>query len=63
MIALFDFIPEYCPNCGLKLGMHGINLLDYADHSPFSCDCGLVFKKVSEPFAEAAVKESKEVNE
>lgn len=56
MIALFDFIPEWCPNCGAPLGMGGTNLIDYQDHSPFTCDCGLVFKKVSEQVTRAQVE-------
>lgn len=50
MIAAFDFVPEYCPNCGRKLGpwdRYGLDdLLNY--HCAHTCQgCGMHFVALS----------------
>jgi len=37
MIALFDFFPSYCPQCGNYLG--GSLDADYLYHASHSCPC------------------------
>jgi len=47
MIALFDFIPVYCPNCGYKFSIKGdiLNTTDYNLHCSCGCrQCGLQFQ-------------------
>jgi hypothetical protein len=56
MIALFDFLPNFCPNCGAETvgsfeqtesdrqcGLHPHH--DYNFGASHSCDCGLMFQK------------------
>lgn len=48
MIALFDFVPRYCPNCGLPTRVRSdpINLAEYSGHLSFYCSyCELIFQK------------------
>lgn len=54
MIALYDFIPGYCPNCGKRLvwidstsEKAGIDVTDYLDHCCFVCDCGVHSQKAA----------------
>lgn len=53
MKALFNFIPSYCPVCGIRLFDPGkaeyLNTLratidDYHNGQSFTCACGLVFE-------------------
>lgn len=53
MIALFDFVPTYCPNCGTKLNL-GADYLRKASHT---CKCGMGFQLAEhEPMIQAAEK-------
>jgi hypothetical protein len=48
MIAIFDFIPKYCPNCGLPTLVRSdpVNLAEFSSHLSFFCSyCELVFQK------------------
>lgn len=48
MIALFDFIPRYCPSCGLPtlVRTDPASLADYSSHLSFFCShCDLIFQK------------------
>ena len=48
MIALFDFTPQFCPNCGDGLQFHDhMARSDYNSHCSHTCDCGLHFQKAS----------------
>jgi hypothetical protein len=46
MIALYDFVPKFCPNCGADTGVskvgHVDNYHDYKAHASQACrKCGL----------------------
>lgn len=55
MIALYDFIPKHCPNCGVPTGLdrrptleerkHHIRPAgDYLHGASHTCDCGLSYQ-------------------
>jgi hypothetical protein len=48
MIAIFDFIPAYCPNCGMHWNLTEDDLQDFENGQPFTCDCGLTFQKADQ---------------
>lgn len=48
MIALYDFIPRYCPNCGQPTGFINdpAHVADFSGYFSFDCtSCGVVFQK------------------
>lgn len=48
MIALYDFIPRYCPHCGQQthLTHDPAYVADFSGYFSFDCTgCGLVFQK------------------
>jgi hypothetical protein len=51
MIAVYDFVPNYCPNCGAKIELKGRapggwwRDADYHAGASHSCDCGLLYQK------------------
>jgi len=48
MIALYDFVPKYCPNCGEPVVLRrGLELSDYYAKCSFSCDCGVGMQKAN----------------
>lgn len=46
MIALFDFVPMCCPNCGehFELDSDRLALNDYTSKCSHTCGCGLSFQ-------------------
>ena len=48
MIALYDFIPKFCPNCGLPtmIRIDPVNLAEYSSNLAFFCSfCGLTYQR------------------
>ena len=57
MLAIYDFIPNFCPNCGRDAGLDGYapcfitagkhyrRDADYNALAAHSCECYLVFQK------------------
>jgi hypothetical protein len=49
-VAVFDFIPTYCPRCGEKTGLTGTGaggIADYVHHASHYCrGCGLGYQYV-----------------
>jgi rubredoxin len=48
VIALYDFIPRYCPHCGQQTGFINdpAHVADFSGYFSFDCvNCGLVFQK------------------
>ena len=42
--ALFDFTPNFCPDCGRELDLTGFSWVDYRQGIKHLCpQCGLVF--------------------
>lgn len=47
MIAVFDFIPGHCPNCGHQLNFTAkYAASDYLAKNAHTCDCGMKFQFV-----------------
>jgi hypothetical protein len=50
MIAVYDFTPSFCPNCGTETGLEKSNsfgikpVTDYRSGASFQCDCGLDYQ-------------------
>jgi L-rhamnose isomerase len=57
MIALFDFTPKACPNCGKHIRWDKHSQNDYNVKCSFSCDCGMHYQKVN---TDALVKTAQE---
>ena len=50
MKVIFDFIPGYCPNCGLEFNLHGPMLDDFmAGNEMYCMKCGLSFNYYKRP--------------
>lgn len=51
MLAVYDFIPSYCPNCGAKINLKGKDPhgfwrdADYNAGASYQCDCGLMYQR------------------
>jgi hypothetical protein len=46
MIAVFDFLPTFCPNCGTKTVYNDpLTLQDFNAKCSFSCKCGFAYQK------------------
>ncbi len=55
MIALFDFAPKFCPNCGKNVEPKGYTREDFFANASFSCNCGLSYQHCdSQVLVEAA---------
>lgn len=48
MLALYDFIPSYCPHCGkeLHIAADQCALYDWQHKNSFLCGCGLRYLRV-----------------
>jgi hypothetical protein len=45
VIAIFDFLPAFCPQCGEEVLRRGVRALeDYFEHGTQRCGCGLMFQ-------------------
>jgi hypothetical protein len=52
VIALFTFLPSFCPNCGRRGRITGLVHADFDAFASFSCvDCGLDYQRVDEEHA------------
>ena len=59
MIALFDFLPTYCPHCGERLPFDdALARIDFDYSNSHSCDCGLAFQKATTKTLRDAAKAS-----
>ena len=50
-VALFTFVPSFCPNCGRSLEIimkDRYQLHDYLHSVSFSCSCGLYHEYITE---------------
>ena len=48
MIALYDFIPKFCPNCGLPtmIRSDAVNLAEFSSNLCFLCSfCGMAYQR------------------
>lgn len=59
MIALFNFIPYFCPGCGKTLPLRAsrIDHAEYYDGVSHSCSCGLSFAYADKNILLDAAKE------
>ena len=52
-IALFDFLPNFCPGCGKhfkwtrNMEKRGSSVSDWEGGASHSCDCGVGYQKVN----------------
>jgi hypothetical protein len=47
MVALFDFTPQFCPNCGQDPRLSSLlTHKDYERKCSFICECGLHYQYV-----------------
>lgn len=46
MLAVFSFIPNFCPSCGekTKIKNHSEKKMDYVAGAGFECTCGLKYQ-------------------
>jgi hypothetical protein len=60
MIALYDFIPKFCPNCGLPTMLRSdpVNMAEFSSNLCFLCSfCGLTYQRAeSNTMYQAATK-------
>lgn len=50
MIALFDFVPEFCPHCGTAFKLTAYNRDDYNAGASCECrSCHLSYARVGRP--------------
>lgn len=50
MIALFDFLPAYCPNCGKEIKLHKDCKAEYQHGVSMQCrNCGLSYQLAQRP--------------
>lgn len=48
-VAIFNFLPRYCPNCGKRRTWHDHYVRDWNARCSFVCDCGLRYQLVDTP--------------
>lgn len=49
MIALFNFIPNYCPLCGKNIRPYGsLATADYLEGLSHTCSCGLHYQYIKD---------------
>lgn len=62
MIALYDFLPHHCPNCGERQKWDALQEQDFLVGCAHTCGCGMRFQFVSSGALQQASKEGEGIS-